>query len=126
MARTITTSVSCPECCGPVCFSGSNFTIGTGIDETGPCVDFLTTITDAAPETGLYECTGLVDDQATITWPAGRFFSPANQPNVGPCYGAHEFSFTAFIQKNQTISCEAGSWGGNIGCEINCCLISVP
>jgi hypothetical protein len=130
MARTITTSVYCPECCilsdCSISFFGSNFENGVGKDESGPCVDFLTTTTEPAPQTGLYECKGLVDDQGTITWSGGSFFSPANQQNVGPCFGGHEFTFTAFFQQGQTVSCEAGSWGDFIGCEMLCCLIPAP
>lgn len=113
-------------CCDPIgpCISGSNDAPGTGNNQNGPCVDFVTATTTAATMDGLYVCTGGVDDQANITWSGGSFFSPANQPNVGPCYGAHNFSFNANLQKGDTVTCNAGSWGGPVGCSINCCPIS--
>ena len=111
--------------CG-VSFSGSASGSGSGVDEAGPCVDFLTAVTTPAPKTGFYECTGGVDDQATVTWPGGSFFSPAEYPGIGPCYGAHSFVFTSSFNAGDTVTCEAGSWGSFIGCEITCCRVNAP
>lgn len=115
----------CQEC-EPICFSGSVSGSGTGSDESGPCVDFLTATTTGAPEEGLYKCVGGVDDQATVSWPGGSFFSPANQPEKGPCYGSHGFSFNAGFKVDEVAQCQAGSWGGGVGCELTCCLIPAP
>jgi hypothetical protein len=67
-----------------------------------------------------------VDDQGNMTWAGGSFFSPAGQPGVGPCFGAHNFEFYANLNIGDTVSCEAGSWGGNVGCNISCCFVSAP
>lgn len=116
-------TAACEDC---NCFSGDISGNGTGSDQSGPCVDFLTAVSEEAPKTGLYECNGGVDDQATVTWQGGSFFSPANQPGIGPCYGAHNFSFTAYVGEGTTMKCEAGSWGGGVGCNFTCCLIEAP
>jgi len=117
------------ECCtGKECSvsggAGDNGSGGTNTE--GPCVDFVNAVSDPAPCRGLYTCSGGVDDQAEISWPGGSFFSPADQPNVGPCYGAHDFSFTAYLNKKDTITCRAGSWGGPVGCNFSCTKIKAP
>ena len=115
------------ECCGPIsaCISGSNQSGGNDdSDPRGPCVEFLTATTTAATIDSLYECTGSVDDQANITWSGGSFFSPAANPWFGPCYGAHSFSFNANLKIGDTVTCNAGSWGGAVGCSINCCPVT--
>jgi hypothetical protein len=86
-------------------------------------VDFVTATTTAAAQAGLYQCTGGVDDSGELTWPGGSFSSPSTG---GQCYGAHNFSFTASLAVGDTISCNAGSWGGNIECNLSCCLITAP
>lgn len=129
MARVITDSVYCPECCEPECaigFGGASRKAGKGENPAGPCVDFDTMITTEVPQDGFYLCTGGVDDEATITWSGGSFFSPAAFPESGPCYGAHLFSFSANFTAGDKIECVAGSWGGRVGCNINCCLVPAP
>lgn len=113
-------------CCDPIgpCISGSNGGGGSGSDPSKPCVDFVTATTTAATVDGLYQCTGSVDDQANITWSGGSFSSPADQPGVGPCYGAHNFSFNANLKIGDTVTCNAGSWGGPVSCSINCCPVT--
>jgi hypothetical protein len=63
-------------------------------------------------------------DQANITWSGGSFSSPADQPGVGPCYGGHNFSFNANLKIGDTVTCNAGSWGGAVSCSINCCPVT--
>lgn len=112
------------ECApGAPSISGSAEQGGTGYDPNGPCVDFITAITTPATVSGLYKCTGGVDDQGNMTWPGGSFFSPAD---FAPCYGAHNFEFYANLNIGDTVSCEAGSWGGPNGCNISCCFVSAP
>lgn len=121
-------AVSC-ACCAPpppVCFRGVNSKIGSGTNPNGPCVDFLTTITSKVPEDGFYHCIGGADDQATITWDGGNYFSPSRIPSVGPCYGGGQFDFSANFKAEDTVNCIAGSWGSSVGCTIECCLISAP
>ena len=98
----------------------------SGGDSSGPCNDFVNAVSNPAPCKGLYNCYGGVDDQGEISWAGGSFFSAADQPNVGPCYGAHNFSFTAYLNKNDTITCRAGSWGGPVGCNFSCTKITAP
>lgn len=117
--------VSC-ICCNPLCVSGSASQEGTGGNPSGPCVDFITAKTTKAIIPGLYKCTGYVDDQGNMTWPGGSFFSPAQQPNIGPCYGGHEFEFYANLNIGDIVSCNAGSWGGGNGCNISCCVVLAP
>jgi len=121
--------VSC-SCCGCApgapSISGNASQEGIETDPSSPCVDFITATTTPATISGLYKCTGSVDDQGNMTWPGGSFFSPANQPSVGPCYGAHDFEFYANLNVGDTVSCEAGSWGGPNNCNISCCFVSAP
>jgi hypothetical protein len=118
-------NVSC-DCCGQICISGNQSDDGGGGDPSGPCRDFLTVETTPATKAGLYKCTGGVDDEGQMTWDGGSYFSPANQPSVGPCYGAHGFEFNATLNIGDTVSCQAGSWGGIYECSITCCYISAP
>jgi hypothetical protein len=30
------------------------------------------------------------------------------------------------MEKDQKMKCRGGSWGGNVGCEFNCCLREAP
>ena len=113
----------CDEGC---CFSASNFGNGSGTDQSGPCVDFLSATSDKVNYTGVYDCTGGADDEGTWTWPDGSHFKPADQPNVGPCFGAGGTVFVANMEKDQKMKCRGGSWGGNVGCEFNCCLREAP
>lgn len=116
--------VSC-ECC-EFCVSASQYGNGGEGNRGGPCRDFLTTKTDKVQIEGLYSCVGSVDDAAQISWPGGTFSSPAAQPWVGPCYGAHAFSFNAMFKEDDIVTCTAGSWGIIYGCQIKCCYISAP
>lgn len=118
-------AVSC-GCCGPICLLGDAVGRGSSGDPAGPCVHFTTATTTPAKVAGLYQCTGGVDDQGEMTWPGGSFSSPASMPSVGPCYGAHNFSFTASLDVGDTVTCNAGSWGGGIECHLSCCLIIAP
>jgi hypothetical protein len=124
--------VSCTCCASGECapgapsISGSATQQGTGTNQSGPCVDFITATTTPATVSGLHKCTGGVDDQGNMTWPGGSFFSPSNQPSVGPCFGAHNFEFYAKLNTGDTVSCEAGSWGGPVTCIISCCLVTAP
>ena len=108
------------------CISGHGIGEGSYGDPSGPCVDSTTATTTAAKVAGLYQCTGGVDDKGEMTWPGGSFSSPASMPDVGPCYGAHDFSFTASLGVGDTVSCNAGSWGGGIECHLSCCLVTAP
>ena len=114
------------KCDDGCCFSASVSGQGSGTDSSGPCVDFLSATSDKANYTGVYDCTGGADDEGTWTWSGGSHFKPAGQPNVGPCYGAGGTSFVANMQRGQTMKCRAGSWGGNVGCDLNCCLQQAP
>jgi hypothetical protein len=114
----------CDEGC---CFSASIAGFGPGTDQSGPCVDFLTATSTKANYTGVYDCIGNSDDEGTWTWPAGSLYLPATDPGTGPCYGTNiGVSFVASMQKNQTMKCRGGSWGGNVGCDLNCCLQQAP
>jgi len=93
---------------------------------SGPCVDFIGATSTGARTTGVYACTGGADDEGTWTWPGGSHFKPANQPNVGPCYGASGTSFTAFLSRGDTMSCKAGSWGSSVSCDFRCCPQAAP
>ena len=117
-------SIKCGTSC---CISGGVSGSGSGEDTSGPCVDFLDAITDTgAPVEGIYNCTGGADDQGNWTWSGGSHFKPAGQPNVGPCFGAGGTSFIANLKQGDKVKCEAGSWGGNVGCNMNCCLQGAP
>jgi hypothetical protein len=115
-------SLSCSVTC---CISGEASGSGSGTDENGPCVDFLSAVTTSGAQvTGLYNCSGGVDDQGTWTWSGGSKFRPASGP--GPCYGAGSISWVAALNKGARMRCRAGSWGGNVGCSMNCCLQEAP
>jgi len=112
------------ECCDPEtgCISGdSGFPLLPIPPEVGPCIDFLTATTTTAKSDGLYQCTGYADDQANITWPGGSLFFPAPE---GGCVGTNNLSFNVSLTKGDTVSCTAGSWGGIVGCRINCCPVT--
>jgi hypothetical protein len=113
----------CDEGC---CFSASVSDDVPDGDQSGPCRDFRTATSDQANYTGVYDCTGGADDEGTWTWPGGSHFKPANQPDVGPCYGASNTAFIANMQEGQKMKCQAGSWGGGVGCNLNCCLQQAP
>ena len=114
----------CDEGC---CFSASVLEQGPGNDPFGPCVNFRTATSTKANYTGVYDCTGSADDEGTWTWPGGSHFKPAIYfPPQGPCYGAGGTSFIANMQKDQKMKCRAGSWGGDVGCSLNCCLQQAP
>lgn len=120
---------SCTCCDGEICISGSEFKRGPDIPDrnvTDPCTDFLTVTTTQATKSGLYKCTGVVDDQGSMTWASGSYYSPGSSPNIGPCFGRHSFEFNATLNVGDTVSCEAGSWGSDYGCQITCCYVSAP
>lgn len=112
------------SCSATDCISKSASQQGTGTNPNGPCVDFTSATTGPSKASALYSCTGHVDDSGEITWSGGSYSSPATGP--GPCFGAHNFSFTAFINKGGTVTCNASSWGGTVGCSITCCIIVAP
>lgn len=100
-------------------------TKGSGTDTSSGCVDSQSATTTAAEFDGVYTCTGSVDDNGEMSWGGGSYSSPSNT-DTGPCYGAHGFSFTANLKVGDTVTCRAGSWGGEVGCTISCCGTPAP
>jgi hypothetical protein len=115
-------NVSCECCSTEVCAGVSKieFVDNIGPDDTIPCQDFRTHKTNKVPKTGLYVCEGYIDDLGTITWSGGSYYSPPLQQQ---CYGPMPFSFNAFLTKGEILTCEAGSWAGNVGCVFTCCPV---
>lgn len=118
------------DCCvapGECSVVGSALEGGSdGGQKSGPCNDFVNAVSDPAPCRGLYSCSGGSDDQAEISWAGGSLFFPAAIPSVGPCYGVTSFSFTAYLNKGDSITCRAGSWGGPVSCNFSCTKIKAP
>jgi hypothetical protein len=116
-----------PQCqCGDDgCISGSASGSGSGTDTSSGCVDSKSATTTPAEYDGVYTCTGSVDDNGEMSWGGGSYSSPSST-DTGPCYGAHSFSFTANLKKGSTVTCMAGSWGGDVGCTITCCGTAAP
>lgn len=115
------------ECNDGCCISGGASGTGSGTDQTGPCADFLNASTNEAKYDGVYSCLASADDEGTWTWPGGSHYKPAfYEPYVGPCYGAGSTSFIAILKEGDKVKCKAGSWGGDIGCNMTCCIITAP
>lgn len=121
----ITGSVYCPECCNAEtgCFGHVDVVDGGSGDPEGPCSSFRTSTSTPAPSSGYYYCVGGIDDEGTISWPNGSFFSDAIYYQ---CYGAHVFDFTSYFAEGDTVTIEAGSADGNVGSYIECCKIEAP
>lgn len=112
--------VSC-ECC-TLCVSGnSGFPFLPIPEQVGPCIDFLTATTTSVRKAGLYTCRGRADDSANINWPGGNYVVPPSSGDFSRCIGPSDFEFTTNLNVGDRVSCEAGSWGGIVGCRIICC-----
>ena len=115
----------CDDAC---CFSAFAYEDRGGDNPTdGPCADFLGATSDMAKYTGFYDCVGYSDDEGLWTWPGGSLYRPASIPSIGPCYGANvNVQFSANMKKGQTMRCRGGSYGGGVGCSLDCCVRGAP
>jgi hypothetical protein len=123
--RKITDTTDCECCVVGGCISGTKFEPFPVEDrDNTQCNDYVTATTTAAMKTGMYNCTGATDDGGEISWSGGSQSWDGSRGEE--CFGVVQFSFEAYIQKNDSVSCTGKSWGGRAGCRITCCYIDAP